>query len=144
MTHAFVVEFENQDDHDYYHLEDQVHIDFSKHAAPLIDDSVVVGNGSTLSHTTNIISRGSSMLIGIPDIEDGKLVGTKAKKPGKLPGLYQGSCHCGQLEWEAKLETAEHILCHCNTCKKLGGGPYSMNQIIHKVRLNALLWAAAF
>ncbi|KAI1084811.1 dabb-domain-containing protein [Whalleya microplaca] len=43
MTHGFVIEFENQEDHDFYHLEDPVHIEFSRNAAPLVEDSVVVG-----------------------------------------------------------------------------------------------------
>ncbi|KAI5363540.1 putative CENP-V/GFA domain, Mss4-like superfamily protein [Septoria linicola] len=36
------------------------------------------------------------------------------------------------LQWTAKLDKAEHVLCHCSTCQKLGGGPYSCNQIISK------------
>ncbi|EME42725.1 hypothetical protein DOTSEDRAFT_94369, partial [Dothistroma septosporum NZE10] len=43
-----------------------------------------------------------------------------------------GSCHCGEMRWTAKLDKAEHVLCHCSTCQKLGGGPYSCNQIIAK------------
>ncbi|KAI5920761.1 Mss4-like protein [Camillea tinctor] len=108
MTHGFIIEFESQEDHDFYHLEDPVHIEFSKNAAGLVEDSVVV------------------------DIKDGVLFGSKPKKPGKAPGVYRGSCHCGQVEWLVKLDTAEHILCHCGTCQKLGGGPYSMNQIVHQ------------
>ncbi|KAH7351484.1 Mss4-like protein [Pyrenochaeta sp. MPI-SDFR-AT-0127] len=43
-----------------------------------------------------------------------------------------GACHCESVKWTAKLEKAEHVLCHCTTCQKLGGGPYSCNQIISK------------
>lgn len=45
---------------------------------------------------------------------------------------YQGKCHCGQTTWEAKLEQdqAKAILCHCDTCKSLSGGAYTLNQII--------------
>lgn len=97
MTHGFVLEFANQSDLDYYLTEDQVHMAFSRAAGPLIEDSVVV------------------------DIRDGILFGTKARRPlGERE--YRGSCHCGTLEWSAKLETAEHVLCHCQTCQKLGGG----------------------
>lgn len=46
-----------------------------------------------------------------------------------------GTCHCGQVEWEVKLEERAHVLCHCNTCKKLGGGTYSLNQIVPKDNL---------
>lgn len=44
-------------------------------------------------------------------------------------------CHCGQIEWQVKLEDRAHILCHCDTCKKLGGGAYSLNQIVPKENL---------
>lgn len=43
MTHGFVLEFENQADLDYYLTEDPVHLEFSKNAKPLIEDSIVVG-----------------------------------------------------------------------------------------------------
>ncbi|KAI4131677.1 MAG: hypothetical protein LQ347_002869 [Umbilicaria vellea] len=43
---------------------------------------------------------------------------------------FTGRCHCGQTEWTAKLQDTAHILCHCDTCKQLGGGAYSLNQII--------------
>lgn len=46
-----------------------------------------------------------------------------------------GKCHCGQVEWEVKLEDRAHILCHCDTCKQLGGGTYSLNQIVPKDNL---------
>lgn len=107
MTHGFVLEFANQEDLDYYLTTDPVHLEFSRNAGPLIEDSVVV------------------------DIRDGILFGPAAPRPlGQ--GEYRGSCHCGALEWTAKLETSEHVLCHCQTCQKLGGGPYSCNQIIPK------------
>ena len=92
-------------DLDYYLTLDPVHLEFSRNAGPLIEDSIVV------------------------DIKDGVLFGPAAKRPlGNRE--YRGSCHCGALEWTAKLEAAEHVLCHCQTCQKLGGGPYSCNQII--------------
>ncbi|MCJ1301177.1 hypothetical protein MMC08_003976 [Hypocenomyce scalaris] len=43
---------------------------------------------------------------------------------------FKGRCHCGQTEWTVKLQDVGHILCHCDTCKQLGGGAYSLNQII--------------
>ncbi|KAI9821131.1 MAG: hypothetical protein M1827_003865 [Pycnora praestabilis] len=47
---------------------------------------------------------------------------------------YKGRCHCGQTEWTVKLneEQQGHILCHCDTCKQLGGGAFSLNQIVNK------------
>ncbi|KAH6683189.1 Mss4-like protein [Halenospora varia] len=47
----------------------------------------------------------------------------------------QGKCHCGQIEWEVKLEDRAHILCHCDTCKVLSGGAYTLNQIVPKANL---------
>ncbi|MCJ1231595.1 hypothetical protein MMC12_008273 [Toensbergia leucococca] len=107
MTHGFVLEFESQEDLDYYLTEDPVHLEFSRNAAPLVIDSVVV------------------------DIKDGNLFGPAAKRPATAR-KYNGKCHCGQMEWTAELQSPEHILCHCDTCKKLGGGPCSLNQIIDK------------
>lgn len=105
MTHGFVLEFASQDDLDYYLTTEPVHREFSKNAGPLIEDSVVL------------------------DIVDGVLFGSPAKRPLGA-GEYRGACHCGGVTWTAKLSTAEHVLCHCATCQKLGGGPYSCNQII--------------
>ncbi|KAL1305681.1 hypothetical protein AAFC00_007274 [Neodothiora populina] len=50
---------------------------------------------------------------------------------------YNGVCHCGQTEWAATLtkEQSGHILCHCDTCKILSGGTYTLNQIIPKSSL---------
>lgn len=106
MTHGFVLEFENQDDLDYYLTQEPVHREFSKAAGPLIEDSLVI------------------------DIRDGVLFGPAATRPTLPAGTYNGSCHCGAITWKATLTTAEHVLCHCSTCQKLGGGPYSCNQII--------------
>ncbi|TKA71267.1 hypothetical protein B0A55_07340 [Friedmanniomyces simplex] len=105
LTHGFVLEFASQADLDYYLTTDPVHLAFSREAGPLIEDSVVV------------------------DIQDGVLFGPVAEKP-RAGREYRGSCHCGALEWMARLESPEHVLCHCRTCQLLGGAPYSCNQII--------------
>ncbi|KAF7184595.1 hypothetical protein CNMCM7691_005779 [Aspergillus felis] len=114
MTHGFVLEFENQDDLDYYLMQDPVHLQFSKDAAPMIEDSVVV------------------------DIKDGVLFGPGATKPSVNAGTFNGSCHCGTCTWTAEISEPTHILCHCETCRKLGGGPFSLNQIIHRDQLRIL------
>ena len=51
---------------------------------------------------------------------------------------FKGHCHCGQTEWTAKLEEDQqkHILCHCDTCKTLSGGTYTLNQIVPGEALN--------
>lgn len=117
MTHGFVLEFASQEDLDYYLTAEPVHLQFSKDAKPLIEDSVVV------------------------DIRDGVLFGPAAEHPslkGVGKGVWKGSCHCEAVRWTARLENAEHVLCHCATCQKLGGGPYSCNQIIPKEGLRIL------
>ncbi|KAK5122648.1 hypothetical protein LTR85_003911 [Meristemomyces frigidus] len=50
---------------------------------------------------------------------------------------YQGKCHCGHHQWDVTLQEdqSKHILCHCDTCKILGGGAFTMNQIIPKSAL---------
>ncbi|KZM23860.1 carbon-sulfur lyase [Ascochyta rabiei] len=115
MTHAFVLEFASQAHLDYYLLHDGVHAEFSRAAKPLIEDSVVV------------------------DITDGVLFGPRPKKPVGLGGLWTGACHCGDVEWEVAIpeeEELRHIVCHCDTCKKLGGGPYSCNYIVPREALS--------
>tara|TARA_R110002003_G_scaffold27_29_gene1536 strand:- start:1793 stop:2512 length:720 start_codon:yes stop_codon:yes gene_type:complete len=115
MTHGFVLEFACQEDLDYYLTAEPVHLQFSKDAKPLIEDSVVI------------------------DIKDGVLFGAKAEHPlAKGEGVRLGKCHCESVRWTAKLDNAEHVLCHCSTCQKLGGGPYSCNQIIPKEGLRIL------
>lgn len=116
MTHAFVLEFASQDHLDYYLLQDEVHAAFSRGAAALVEDSVVV------------------------DIRDGVLFGTKPGKPLK-EGVWEGACHCGDVRWEVGVpagEVVRHVLCHCDTCKKLGGGPYSCNYIVPQEALKVL------
>jgi hypothetical protein len=115
MTHGFVLEFANQADLDYYLTTEPVHKAFSKAAKPLIEDSLVI------------------------DIKDGVLFGPTAEHPStKGDGVRRGMCHCESIHWTAKLENAEHVLCHCSTCQKLGGGPYSCNQIIPKEELQII------
>ena len=80
-----------------------------------------------------------------------KLVNT----PERSIMSYTGKCHCGHHEWTVELnnEQQNHILCHCDTCKVcsahtsqhhpfdtklpqiLGGGAFTMNQIIPKNQL---------
>ncbi|KAK0112687.1 hypothetical protein ONS95_014426 [Cadophora gregata] len=114
LTHGFVLEFASQSDLDYYLTTDPVHLAFSAAAKPLIEDSVVL------------------------DIHDGVLFGPSPRAPPNQTKTYQGSCHCQSVAWEATLTDAKHILCHCGTCQKLGGGPYSLNAIIDRKELTIL------
>lgn len=47
---------------------------------------------------------------------------------------YSGKCHCGETTWDVTLgeDQANTILCHCDTCKTLSGGAFTLNQIIPK------------
>jgi len=45
---------------------------------------------------------------------------------------YNGKCHCGEVEWTVKLDKPETVLCHCNTCKTLSGGAFSLNALVPK------------
>jgi hypothetical protein len=89
---------------------------------------------SSGSKKTDKVCREDSVVV---DIKDGILFGAPAKKPlGE--NEYLGSCHCQSVTWTAKLDVAEHVLCHCRTCQQLGGGPYSCNQIIPKEAISIL------
>lgn len=43
---------------------------------------------------------------------------------------YKGQCHCGAVAWTADIPEERHVLCHCNACKVMGGGEFTLNQII--------------
>lgn len=114
MTHAFILEFKDEADRDYYLLHDKVHRDFSEKAGPLIEDSVVV------------------------DFKEGVVFGEfggqerldgEDEKGGKK---MQGACHCENVRWEVRLDVYRHVICHCRTCQLLGGGPFSCNAVVGK------------
>jgi hypothetical protein len=114
-THGAVLEFATQDDLDYYLLKDPVHLAFSAKMAPLVEDVTVV------------------------DIRDGVLAGPTPRKPVGHGGVWKGTCHCGGCEWEVQSQTQmKHVLCHCDTCKKLGGGPFSCNFIVPRENLEII------
>ena len=50
--------------------------------------------------------------------------------------LYEGACHCGQTTWTAEIPEETHVLCHCGACKLMGGGAFTLNQIIPKSNFN--------
>ncbi len=45
---------------------------------------------------------------------------------------YEGQCHCSQTAWTAEIPEVRHVLCHCAACKLMGGGEFTLNQIIPK------------
>jgi hypothetical protein len=38
-----------------------------------------------------------------------------------------GSCHCGQVAYEAEIDPADVSLCNCTDCQKLTGSVYRVN-----------------
>ncbi|KAI9845591.1 MAG: hypothetical protein M1837_004688 [Sclerophora amabilis] len=46
--------------------------------------------------------------------------------------MTKGHCHCGQTEWDVDLVDANTVLCHCDACKMLSGGGFTLNQILPK------------
>ena len=35
-----------------------------------------------------------------------------------------GSCHCGEITFQAEANPARVVICHCTDCQKMSGGPY--------------------
>ncbi|KAK2836876.1 hypothetical protein FQN49_006636 [Arthroderma sp. PD_2] len=46
-----------------------------------------------------------------------------------------GKCHCGAVEYAAKMEDKSHILCHCDACKLINGSDFTLNQIVPEADL---------
>ncbi|MBL6815009.1 MAG: GFA family protein [Pseudomonadales bacterium] len=40
------------------------------------------------------------------------------------PITIHGSCHCGDVTFEAKANPSRVVICHCTDCQKMSGGPY--------------------
>lgn len=41
-----------------------------------------------------------------------------------------GTCHCGDIAWEAEIDPAAILVCHCSDCKVLGGGAFRWGTLI--------------
>lgn len=41
--------------------------------------------------------------------------------------LIHGSCHCGQIRYEATVDPARTTICHCSDCQKLTGSAYRVS-----------------
>jgi hypothetical protein len=35
-----------------------------------------------------------------------------------------GSCHCGDIVFEAEVDPSRAVICHCTDCQMMSGGPY--------------------
>ena len=40
------------------------------------------------------------------------------------PITIHGSCHCGDITFEAEAHPSRVVICHCTDCQKMSGGPY--------------------
>jgi len=38
-----------------------------------------------------------------------------------------GSCHCGNIRYEAEVDPAQTTICHCTDCQKLTGSAYRVS-----------------
>ena len=38
-----------------------------------------------------------------------------------------GRCHCGAVSYEADVDPANVIICHCADCQAMSGAPYRVN-----------------
>ena len=38
-----------------------------------------------------------------------------------------GGCHCGAIAYEAEVDPASVVICHCTDCQMMGGGTYRTN-----------------
>ena len=38
-----------------------------------------------------------------------------------------GSCHCGEVHYQAEVDPARTIICHCLDCQTMSGAPYRVN-----------------
>ncbi len=40
-----------------------------------------------------------------------------------------GACHCGAIRYEAEVDPAHVIICHCTDCQTISGAPYRVNVV---------------
>lgn len=43
-----------------------------------------------------------------------------------------GSCHCGEIAWEAEIDPQAVLVCHCTDCQVLGGGAFRWGTLIER------------
>ena len=41
-----------------------------------------------------------------------------------------GTCHCGEIAWEAEIDAQAVLVCHCTDCQVLGGGAFRWGTLI--------------
>lgn len=50
-----------------------------------------------------------------------------------------GQCHCGHVRYEAEIDPADIVICHCTDCQRLTGSAYRVTAIVatRNLRLTA-------
>nr|KMM72392.1 hypothetical protein CPAG_08686 [Coccidioides posadasii RMSCC 3488] len=49
----------------------------------------------------------------------------------------RGQCHCGQIEWTVKIYSPmDPIHSHCDACKEINGGKFTLNQVMPEENSN--------
>jgi len=49
-----------------------------------------------------------------------------------------GGCHCGHVRYEAEIDPADVVICHCTDCQRLTGGPFGINIITEAANVEKL------
>lgn len=48
----------------------------------------------------------------------------------------EGACHCGAISYEAQVDPANSIICHCTDCQTISGAPYRVNVPVAAAKLD--------
>jgi hypothetical protein len=68
---------------------------------------------------------GAAMYRSAIDAYDRELAGSCVLT--RMPMKVEGSCHCGQITFEAEIDPAAVRICHCTDCQTLTGSAYRVN-----------------
>ncbi|PLB44218.1 hypothetical protein P170DRAFT_513439 [Aspergillus steynii IBT 23096] len=52
--------------------------------------------------------------------------------------MPRGSCFCGEIRYEFSEESAQKVICHCLSCRKITGSTYTTNFAIPESNLSIL------
>jgi len=50
----------------------------------------------------------------------------------------EGRCHCGEVQWQAKMPPTIVLNCHCNMCRQLSGADYSSWVVLNDAQFTLL------
>ena len=50
-----------------------------------------------------------------------------------------GSCHCGEIKYEAEVDTEKVVICNCADCQTLSGSAFRVNVYVDESKLKLLL-----